>query len=268
MNNLQLPEAFQPVFGLGNATLFYPFNRWNKWGGLIAGLIFLGGSMLVGLYGLYDTWITYTTMGPSLVWKNFGVYALIAVILGALGLWGLWSAFNNWQKGVVIYQNGIAYNDRKGLRAWRWDEIASITAQIVRHYTNGVYTGTTHKYILVNNQGDKIILNDGFSKVEDLANTVREQIFPLLYKKAADAYNNGQTVTFGQLSISRNGGLQIGKKSYPWAEIQQVSIEQGYIKIAKKGGGWFSGASVMAGATPNLDVALSLINQLVGLKSQ
>lgn len=266
MNTPQLPEAFQAVFGLGGVKTFYPIKGTHKIGNVIFGLIFLamGGALFV--YAIYEAWVTYQTMGPALVWNNFWAPALIGSILGSLSLIGFWGAYNNWNKAIVLYENGIAYNDRKGLRAWRWDEIASITSTITKHYTNGIYTGTTHNYTLIHNQGEKINFNDGFGKVEDLANAIREQIFPLLYKKAADAYNSGQTVVFGQLSISRDGGLQMGKKTYPWAEIKQVSIEQGYIKVAQKGGGWFSGAAVMAGATPNLDVALSLINQLVGIK--
>lgn len=256
------------MFGLGGAKTVYPIKGTHKFGNLILGFIFLAAGGALFLYAIYEAWVTYQTIGPALVWNNFWSPALAGIILGLLSLIYFWGAYSNWHKAIVLYQNGIACNDRKGLRAWRWDEIASITAAITRHYTNGVYTGTTHKYTLIHNQGDKISFNDSFGKVEDLANAVREQIFPHLYKKAADAYNSGQTVTFGQLSLSRDGGLQIGKKTYPWSEIAQVSIEQGYIKVAQKGGGWFSGALVTASTIPNLDIALSLINQLIGLKSK
>jgi hypothetical protein len=74
------------------------------------------------------------------------------------------------------------------------------------------------------------------------------------------------TVTFGPVAISKSG-IVIGRKTYPWSEVQQVSIHQGYVKVSKKGGGWFSGASAAASTIPNLRVLLSIINQVVGLKA-
>jgi hypothetical protein len=103
--------------------------------------------------------------------------------------------------------------------------------------------------------------------VEELANVIREKIFPHLYKNAADRYNAGQIVQFGPVSISKSEGITLQKKSYKWDEVGQVNVQQGLLKVAKKGGGWFSGSNVSIAAIPNYEVLLSIINQVVGVKA-
>jgi hypothetical protein len=109
-------------------------------------------------------------------------------------------------------------------------------------------------------------LSDSFSKVEELAKNIDQNIFPLLYAHATDQYNAGQTIIFGPVAISK-AGIVIGKKTYPWTDVKEVSIHQGILKVSRKDGGWFSGASVAASVIPNLRVLLAIIQQLVGLKA-
>jgi hypothetical protein len=39
------------------------------------------------------------------------------------------------------------------------------------------------------------------------------------------------------------------------------------LKVSKKDGGWFSGASAAAASIPNLRVLLAIIHQVVGVKA-
>jgi hypothetical protein len=171
----------------------------------------------------------------------------------------------NWIKGVGVYEQGLAVRDRKSVQLRRWQDIISMTAAVRRNYMNGIYTGTTHVYSLFDSQNKRLVLNDSYVKVEELAKIIQDSIFPILYERASKQYNSGQTLVFGPVSIS-NAGLQIGKKKYAWTEIQQVSIHQGILRISKEGGSWFSGARVSSSTIPNLNVLLNLIQQVVGLK--
>jgi hypothetical protein len=166
----------------------------------------------------------------------------------------------------MIYDRGFAYRDRKGIQTWQWIDVTSITAAVTRHYHNGIYTGTTHIYTLLNYRNEKIVLNDSFKKVEELAGIIENNIYPLLYERADQAYQSGKTLTFGPVAINQ-GGILIGKKTYPWTDVKQVAIQNGYVKVSKKDGGWFSGASAAAAAIPNLKIMLSIVNQVVGVKA-
>ena len=195
-----------------------------------------------------------------------GPWILAAVLLG-IALLLAWNAYTNWKKAAVIYQNGLAYRDRKGLRTWRWEDFNSMTSAVTKHYTNGIYTSTTHIYTLVKQDGEKFVVNDTIANVEALATDIRKHIFPLLYEQVAQAYNEGRNCLFGPVKLSKADGIQVGKKVYPWDQVEQVAIQKGVLSVKKKGGGWFSGASATASSIPNLEVMLSIIDQVVGLKT-
>lgn len=267
MNEMQPPAAFSSmVIGLGAPKRYFPIKNINRVGSLVACIIFLGGSVLVLGYGIYITFLAYQKHGPAMIDDKLVTPAIIAVVLFLLGLAAGWSAYASWNKGVAVYERGFAARDRKGLQTWRWEELVSLTSAVTRHYTNGIYSGTTHLYTLVNRQNTRLVLNDGYEKVEELAQAIEQGTFPLLYEQLAAQYNSGQTLAFGPVAVSK-AGIAVGKKTYPWTEVKEVSIHQGVLKVSKKDGGWFSGASAAASVIPNLGVLLSLINQVVGIKA-
>jgi hypothetical protein len=264
MNNPQIPETFISVIGLGTSRGYFRVKRLNRWGSLVLFFFLLGGAVLVFLFGIYDTYLAWQLHGPAMIDDKLTAPLVIAFVLLAFGLLAGWSAYAGWNKGVVVYERGFAYNDRKGLQIWRWEDVVSMTSAITRHYTNGIYSGTTHVYTLINHQNQRLVLADSFSKVEELAKNIDENIFPFLYGPAADQYNAGQTIVFGPVAISK-AGIAIGKKTYPWTDVKEVSIHRGVLKVSRKEGGWFSGASVPASTIPNLRVLLSLIDQVKGV---
>jgi len=267
-NNLpaQLPEAFSSVFGLGTPVAFFPASRGARWGNLIAGLLFLFGSFAAVVFGAFTTYANYQRYGPAVIGQDLGTPLIIAAIAFVIGAGTLWTAYRNWNRAVALYSSGLAYNDNKGLQTWRWEEVDQFLSAITRHYTNGVYTGTTYVYTLRKADNTKLVFDNRLNKVQDLGPLIERAVTPTLYKRAADAYNAGQTVTFGPIAISKEG-VTIGKKVYPWAEVAQVSINQGFVQVSKKGGGWFSGASASAATIPNLNVLLSIVDQIIGVKT-
>ena len=266
MNDLVIPETFTSVTGLGAPRAYYPSKNWNRWGNLVICLVILIAAALVLLYGVYETYAAYQQNGPAMIDDKLPVPLVIAFLMAGFGVLAGWGAYANWKKGALICEGGFAYNDRKGLQVWSWEGVVSMRSAITRHYTNGIYTGTTHVYTLFNRQNQRLVLSDTIKKVEDLANQIDENIFPRLYELAAGQYNSGQTIISGPVAISKEG-ITLSRKTYPWADVKEVSIHRGVLKVSRKEGGWFSGASASAGSIPNLRVMLTIIHQVVGLKS-
>jgi hypothetical protein len=264
----QIPKAFASLAdSLGAPKRYFPVRSLNRAGSLVVFIIFLCFSILVFLYGLYVTYLAFLKHGPALIDDTLTLPVIGALALLLPGLAAGRSAYVNWNKGVLIYERGLAIRERKGIHAWRWEEIVSLTESVTRHFTiRGNHTGTTHRYRLINRQNQLLVLNDMYTGVEEMAKTIQERIFPILYERAARQFNAGQGLDFGPVAMS-NAGIQIGKKTVPWAEVQQVSIQQGILKVSKKSGGWFSGASASASVIPNLNVLLNIISQVIGLKT-
>ena len=141
-------------------------------------VLLVAGALLVFLFGVYDTYLAYQQNGLVMIDDKLPVPLVIAFILFAFGLLAGWGAYVNWSKGVAVCERGFAYNDRKGLQVWRWEDVVSMRSAITRHYTNGIYTGTTHVYTLFNRQDQRVVLSDSLGKVEELAQAHRRGHLP------------------------------------------------------------------------------------------
>jgi len=267
--SFQLPEVFTSAFGLGAPTGYFPVGKSSRWGGLIATIIFLGGGGLLGLFGLFYAYSQSQQYGPAVFMNHLIPFIIFSGIAIVIGLISAWSTYTNWNKAVVLYTNGLAYNDNKGLQTWRWDEVDQFFFSITKHYTNGVYTGTTYLYTIRKQDGSKLAFDNKFGKneIQQLGSSIEKSVVPFQYKRAADTYNTGQVVNFGPISISK-AGITIGKKTYPWQEVEKITLNGGMLKVAKKGGGWFSGAAATVSTVPNLTALLSIIDQVVGINTK
>ena len=275
MNIPRPPEALSaplrpPIFELKNGGIegggglieTFPLRKGRRWAWLVAALILLAASAGVKIYGItlaYLGWKRYgaAVVGESLFWPLVIAAGLFLSFLIFAGI-----AYANWVKAILLYQNGFAYKDRRGLHPWRWRDVAALRMAVTRHDVFGINTGATHAYTVENRSGNRLALNDSFSRVEELARVIEENTFPLLFEQAAQQYNFGRNLNFGPVMVNK-AAIQIGKKSYAWGEIQQVSLQQGILKVMKNSGGWFSGARAAAAAIPNLRVLISLISQAV-----
>ncbi len=265
---LPIPDSFRSVTGLGGPKQYYPVRRSSKWGNLIWALIFWLIAAAIFLYAAYDGYTSYQAFGPAILAKTVIPWLIGSGLFFLVGVFFIWGAFSNWKKAVVIYDNGFGYMDRKGLQTTRWEDINSITSAVTRHYTNGIYTGTTHTYTILKRDQTRLVINDAIQKVEEVATKIRTSVYPLIYPAYAQSYNNGKPLSFGPVVLSKADGIQIGKKSYPWDQVAKVTIHQGFVQVAKKGGGWFSGASAAAATIPNLEVMLSILDQVVGVATK
>lgn len=265
MNTPQPPEAFSSLSSLGGLIETFPLRKGRRWTWLIAALILLTASASVKIYGITLAYLGWKRYGAAVVGESLFWPLVIAAGLFLSSLIFAGVAYANWTKAIVLYQNGFTYKDRRGLHPWRWRDVAALRMAVTRHDVLGIHTGTTHAYTLENRNGNRLALNDGFSRMEELARVIEENTFSLLFEQAAQQYNFGRNLTFGPVMVNK-AGIQVGRKSYGWGEVQQVSIQQGILKVSKKGGGWFNGASAAASNIPNLRVLLDVIDRLAGIQ--
>jgi hypothetical protein len=78
---------------------------------------------------------------------------------------------------------------------------------------------------------------------------------------AATALEQGHTVPFGDLAISSAGIVSSRHGLLPWAELEEVQLQQGYVRL-RKAGKWLSWSNKPASEIPNLFVFLTLADQL------
>lgn len=255
-------SPFSTVVGLGAPRSQHPVKALTKRGNLGCGAISLLIAPALGGFAVYDLWDAYDRYGPRGMNREFGT----AAVIGGLGLaalllaaWLLYSAWKNWGSAVAVYEAGLAYVDRAGLRQVRWDEIDAVWQAVTKHYRNGIYTGTTHVYTLQPRAGGRLVLDDKFDKIEDLGTALQRSASAALFPRYAEALKRGERVTFGPLALDPQG-LYAGNKSLKWDEIKGVKLEKGTLSV-KKEGGWFNWTSATVPQIPNFFVFYDLLSR-------
>jgi hypothetical protein len=255
-------SPFQSVIGLGQVKQeFAPAAR-SRWITVIIGLGLLAAAGVLGLVALYVGYTTYLNRGlikiagETIPWV---IFALLAFVLGA---WILFDVWRRWPLAAALYENGVALNTRKGVQQVAWADINAVWQAVTKHYTNGVYTGTTHVYTVQTNTGEKLVFNDQLGKqVEALGRAIQSGASSALFPRYWQSLQNGQKVSFGPLALDKQK-LYSGKKELPWTEIPSVKIEKGNISIKKEGKGWFNWAAVSVPQVPNFYVFYEIVRRL------
>jgi hypothetical protein len=220
------------------------------------------GLVLVAAYVGYDT---YNTRGLTRV--DDAVILPLCFAAGAFGL-GALILFTTWRNlplAAAVYENGVAYNDRKGMRQAAWADVNAVYQAVTKHYTNGVYTGTTHVYTVHTNEGSRLVFDDRLGKkVEELGQALQRGVTAALFPRYWNGLQNGQKLTFGPLALDREK-LYTGKKELPWSAIKAIKIERGVIAV-KQEKGWFNWASASVPQIPNFFIFYELISRLAKIE--
>jgi hypothetical protein len=255
-------SPFQSVIGLGQfKQVFAPPTR-NRWVAVVFGLLLLAAAGALVLLAIYLGYTAYVERG--LIKVDDAVIPPLVFALGALviGVWILFSTWRGWTQAAALYENGVALNTRKGMQQVPWTDINSVWQAVTKHYTNGVYTGTTHVYTVQTNTGEKLVFNDSLGKnVEELGRAIQNGAASALFPRYWQALQDGQKLNFGPLALDKQK-LYAGKKELPWSQIPVVKIEKGNISIQKDGKGWFNWAAASVPQIPNFYIFYELLSRL------
>lgn len=169
--------------------------------------------------------------------------------------------YKSW--GVYVFEHGFLF--KKGKEApqpFRWDQIEAVWYQVTRRYYNGVYTGTTHRYRVRRRDGYEVVLTDRFTNVGQLGETISNQVTQILLPQVIAAYNAGQTITFGPLSVNRQGLSNILSNLLPWSEVKGIDIQNGYVAVSRAGK-WLKWSNLPVAKIPNVFVFIALVKTLL-----
>jgi hypothetical protein len=251
----------QPIAFLGHPLQEFHLRRvWLvRWGNLLLAFTCLAGAAADLAFGSYLAYLYYYRFGPAIVWKTVEIPMILEVVLLAIGLLEARVAYVNWKRGAILYENGFTYQDHRGIQVWRWNEIQNFRNIIYRNYAAFLYTGDTHKCVLMKNGGQVLVLNDDLETVGQLASAIREKVFPRLYAQLAGQFQAGKHLEFGPLTISLAGGIEYHKKAYCLEILDSISTFKGSLQLTMKNGNERETLKLRASNLPNLDILLAIL---------
>lgn len=244
------------AYSLGTPIAVYPINNKKQRSNFIVGgfwILFGLGCMGVGVIGGIS----------ERNWNLLAFMAFMALFWGGLGVWTIVNAFSQRDWRVFLFKEGVAHTKQGKTIAIRWNEATAVWQNITKHYRNGVYTGTTYHFTLTATENRKLTFTNDLTDIDKLGEVIQNEVFQILFPKYVEAYNSGQTLQFGNLSINKTG-ISNGKEMVSWNEVKGVNLNQGIINV-KKEGKWLTWSSVTVANTPNIFIFTSIVDQIVGI---
>jgi hypothetical protein len=242
------PEANQvaATYQLGLPTAEYKFKLSIRYAILLVFLlVFLLGFIALGF-------ATNQVLGFTII-GLLGFAALIVVMADMFRAIGT---------HVYVCPGGLLYLRQRKIEAIRWDQVDAVWQRITQRYSVGIKTVKTHLYTVRRNDGTTFKFNDQLSNVETLGDTIVGETTRLQYPRYVAAYQAGQTVNFGRISLSQQG-VSNGKELLPWQQIQELTGKGGFISFQQKGNTPVKWTPVMAHNIPNVSVFVALIDYIL-----
>lgn len=193
----------------------------------------------------------------------FGVASLV-IGIGLYFLYVAWrtSNLNRRQaaKCLHFFEHGLVVADANGpVVTFRWDSLTALQA-ITRVYVNGVYTGTRYEYRLTNPDGSSAKLTEFYERPQEWGEAIQGAITEAQLPRVLAALERGERLQFGDLSLSREG-LSNRKRTLRWEEFQEITVQQGYVRL-QKSGKWLSWSSKPVKKIPNFLLFLAAADRL------
>jgi hypothetical protein len=114
---------------------------------------------------------------------------------------------------------------------------------------------------LVARDGRKFRLDHSLFEYDELAEAVKRAVYPPLLDAYTRAFNHGESLPFGPLSLAAEG-IRNGRKTLRWENLGQARLERGWLEALPADRRRGPRLRFAARSIPNVDLCLQLIQEL------
>jgi hypothetical protein len=183
-------------------------------------------------------------------------FSLVGAILFFLGMWNL-SRLGRAARAVALYEGGFTALRGSNPIVLPWAAIASIVSDL-KMVSGQRIAWTEYRYEVRARDGTTVELtNDYFEDLDGIVSAIKGHVWMLLRPGAQAAYDAGQPLAFGPVTVSREG-VVAGGLALAWSAVQDVGVKRGRLVVTPKGG---SPLQVRASTIPNIE----LLGMLIGV---
>ena len=218
---------------------------------------------VIGLFG-YGLWRSQLALGYGLAAQNtWGRNAFIwaAILLVPL----LILMIRHWhsrRRAVLVYTNGIRFKAiRQAPDALLWNQIAGITEDLREAWLWKLRLSNRCRVTIIPGTGKPLKLDERISRLPDLVDHIKRQIYPTLESEMHAQLRKGQRLFFGPLQFSQES-WRWRKRETRWRDTSSVQVKKGRLIIEQKDG---KKVAISTGQIPNLELFLTLIDKEITL---
>lgn len=254
---MTIPEKLLHSSESGRPIQYFPSHRAGRDVLRLTGLLVLLAGSGVLLYGLWQSWLIYTLMGPVRVLST-----LIMPLVSGLGLMvsggaALIASRPGRQKGILLCEQGLRILQGNKIQDWPWKNITEVYLQREQYWPKVLATDSILILRLVDLHGQQLKLDARWKGISTVSEIASEQVGKLLLERQRPAFAAGQTLDFGPLAIDIRQGIRVHQMLMGWGVISGLRLMDGYLEILPRTQK-AAGHKTAVQEIPNLTVLLAL----------
>jgi hypothetical protein len=223
----------------------------------------LSTAFISAAIGIYRWYFAYRHFGPAAVARWSGPAIGLSIVSTLLGLIGLACLLHLRGSYAKVCSGGILIGRRGKTEKIPWDQINAISMASVRYGLLWFTWGSSSRITFHLKPNGKRTLSQSLANLDQLAISAKKYVYPGLLEQYRNSLQQGDAVQFGSIEIKRDG-LVHGKRHIPWAEINEVTLARGFLRIHTRSSRWKRSIRLSAQRIPNIDLCFQLMQHFIG----
>lgn len=224
-------------------------------------VVSLAAALIFGVVALQRGYDAYQHFGPAQVSRWMGRWFMWFFLAGTIGFASIRS-MQNW-RGFILqtFKSGLQFQSHKGATAIRWEEINAVYASAVRYGLRDMVWGKRTYLALETQQNTYIEIAPTLTGIEDLAEIIKQSVYPLLLERYKELQEDGHSLQFGGILLTPTG-ITTPRRSLHWNEIAGVTLHNGFITLESNqpnGGGHLR---LSTRKVPNVELLIQFIRRM------
>jgi hypothetical protein len=162
---------------------------------------------------------------------------------------------------LKTYTHGLRFSSNEGISTIRWDEISAVYASAVRYGLAGLVWGK-HTYLSLDTyQNSHIDVAPTLEGIENLAEIIKQYVYPLVLERYKQQQEQGQSLQFGGILLTPSG-ITTPKGNLSWSELAQVTLHNGLITLESNQSNGGKRLRLSTRNVPNVELLIQFIRRM------
>ena len=162
---------------------------------------------------------------------------------------------------LQISPSGLVIQKSKTLESIMWHEVSRIRASFVRYGLFGFAWGRKTELEIFTEEGRRYRFDQSIEAIDTLIELTKSYVYPILFEKYRETFNQGEPLNFGPLILTSDGILN-SRKALRWKDLGEIRLKEGMLQLQPFENIDGPKLSVSAHKIPNIDLCLQLIRHM------
>jgi hypothetical protein len=215
-------------------------------------------AMVFFCFSIWSWYFAYSNYGPAAVWRWSELPFYVSLGLGAIAI--VATLFWLRSRSLVVRTSDDALIVLRGrkLKSTQWGEIESIIAVAERTWSPFNSERERFQIWVQLYSGKRQRFGTTLDNVQQLAATIKRQIYPLLLEKYRRQLAENEAIDLGAVQISREG-IGIKRRQIKWQELSGVELQSGKLVVHYQNTQRGMKVAIPSRKVKNMDLCIQLI---------